>query len=275
MTVLQLDRVTKAFGQGPGAVRAVDEVSLSVAPGELIVIMGPSGSGKSTLLQLMGALLSPTSGQIRIQDRALSRLGHTELARLRLHEIGFVFQSFNLLGALSALDNVAFPAALAGVPRAVRRDRASTLLERLGLAHRRAHRPAALSGGEKQRVAIARAMINDPPLLLADEPTANLDSASGYQVLHLLQQVAADEHKTIVMVTHDHRITPVADRLLWLADGQLRDRETDFATAADPVCGMEIIIDRAAGQRDTDARTFYFCSQVCLDKYDASPLRYS
>jgi putative ABC transport system ATP-binding protein len=274
MTVLQLDHATKLFGQGRTTVRAVDEVSLSVSTGELVVVMGPSGSGKSTLLQLMGALLSPTSGEIRIQDRPLSRLGHRELARLRLHEIGFVFQSFNLLGALSAVENVALPAAMAGVSGRGRRERATELLERLGLGHRRVHRPEALSGGEKQRVAIARALINNPPLLLADEPTANLDSASGYQVLHLLQQVAADEHKTIVMVTHDLRITSVANRLLWLADGQLRDRETDFATAADPVCGMEIVIERAAGHRKAAGGTLYFCSQVCLDRYDADPDRY-
>jgi len=274
MTVLQLDHVTKTFGQGRTAVRAVDDISLSVETGELIVIMGPSGSGKTTLLQLIGALLSPTRGEIRIHDRPLAGLGHTELARLRLHEIGFVFQSFNLLGALNAVDNVALPAALAGVSGRARRNRATTLLDRLGMAHRGAHRPEALSGGEKQRVAIARALINNPPLVLADEPTANLDSASGYQVLHLLQQVAVDEHKTIVMVTHDHRITPVADRLLWLADGQLRDRESDFATAADPVCGMEIIIERAAGQREIGGTTLYFCSQVCLDKFDANPDRY-
>ena len=274
MTVLQLDHTTKVFGQGRTTVRAVDDVSLSVQAGELVVVMGPSGSGKSTLLQLMGALLSPTSGEIAIQDRPLSRLGHRDLARLRLHEVGFVFQSFNLLAALSAVDNVALPAAMAGVPRRVRRDRATGLLDRLGLAHRQAHRPEALSGGEKQRVAIARALINDPPLLLADEPTANLDSASGYQVLHLLQEVAVEEQKTIVMVTHDLRITSVADRLLWLADGELRDRESDFATAADPVCGMEIIIERAAGHREINEGTVYFCSQVCLQRYDNDPSGY-
>lgn len=275
MTVLQLDNVTKTFGLGRTTIRAVDGINLVVSPGELTVIMGPSGSGKSTLLQLMGALLSPSGGEIRVQGHLLSRLSHAGLARLRLNEIGFVFQSFNLLGTLSAVDNVALPAALAGASRAARRRRAMTLLDRLGLAHRHGHRPDALSGGEKQRVAIARALINNPPLLLADEPTANLDSASGYQVLHLLQQVADDERKTIIMVTHDHRITPIAHRLLWLADGQLRDRETDFATAADPVCGMEIVIERAAGHREADGRTLYFCSQVCLDKYDTEPGRYS
>ncbi|MCP9624125.1 ATP-binding cassette domain-containing protein [Nocardia otitidiscaviarum] len=274
MTVLRLDHVTKTFGRGETAVRAVDRVDLAVAVGELIVVMGPSGSGKSTLLQLMGALLSPSEGEIRIQDRPLSGLGHAELARLRLHELGFVFQSYNLLGALSALENVALPAALAGASHRTRRDRAEALLARLGLAHRSRHRPDALSGGEQQRVAIARALINDPSLLLADEPTANLDAASGYQVLHLLQEIAADERKTIVIVTHDHRITAVADRLLWLAEGQLRDRETAFVTAADPVCGMEIMVERAAGHRTAGGRTLYFCSRICLDKYDADPQRY-
>ncbi|MBK5289103.1 MAG: ATP-binding cassette domain-containing protein [Acidimicrobiia bacterium] len=275
MNVLELDQVSKNFGQGALAVRAVDRVDLTVAQGELVVIMGPSGSGKSTLLQIMGALLSPSTGEVRINEQPLTGLGHTALARLRLHDIGFVFQSFNLLGALSALDNVALPASMAGVTRSERRARAETLLERLGLAGRLHHHPDALSGGEKQRVAIARALINNPPLLLADEPTANLDSSSGYQVLHLLQDIAADEHKTVVMVTHDHRVTNIADRLLWLADGQLRHREADFATAADPVCGMEIIVERAAGERRTIHGTLYFCSQICLSKYDAEPDRYN
>jgi putative ABC transport system ATP-binding protein len=164
---------------------------------------------------------------------------------------------------------------MAGMSRTRRRARAAMLLEQLGLAGRLHHHPDALSGGEQQRVAIARALVNDPPLVLADEPTANLDAASGYQVLHLLQDVATTEDKTIVMVTHDHRVTTVADRLLWLADGQLRDREADFATAADPVCGMEIILERAAGHRDASGGRLYFCSQVCLDKYDADPDRFA
>lgn len=275
MSILELDHVTKTFGQGRLAVRAVDGVDLAVDQGEFAVVMGPSGSGKTTLLQLMGALLSPSAGEIRIDGRPLAQLSNTDQARLRLRQIGFVFQSFNLISALTARDNVALPAALAGESRATRRDRATMLLERLGLGDRLHHLPEALSGGEKQRVAVARALVNDPPLILADEPTANLDSSSGYQVLHLLEDIAVTERKTLVMVTHDHRITTVADRLLWLADGQLRDRESDFATTSDPVCGMEIVIERAAAHRQVGATTLHFCSQVCVDRFDADPGRFT
>ena len=159
------------------------------------------------------------------------------------------------------------------MPRRARRSRARDLLDQLGLDDRADHRPDQLSGGEKQRVAIARPLINDPALVLADEPTANLDAASGYQVLHLLQDIAADTGKTVLIVTHDHRITDAADRLLWLADGLLHDRQADFATALDPVCGMEIIIERAATTRTTDNdTTLWFCSQLCAHKYDANPI---
>ncbi len=275
MSILTLDQVSKHFGAGDSTVRAVDQVDLAVDAGELVIIMGPSGSGKTTLLQLLGALLSPTSGAVRIQGRALAGMGRRDLAELRLTRIGFMFQSFNLFAALTAQENVALPAALAGRPRHERLARAAELLEQLGLSRRLHHLPEQLSGGEKQRVAIARALINDPPLLLADEPTANLDSASGYQVLHLLEQIAGRDGRTIVMVTHDHRITGVADRLLWLEDGRLRDRDTTFATAADPVCGMEIIVDRAAGTRTVDGTTYHFCSEICIGKFDADRARYT
>jgi ABC-type lipoprotein export system ATPase subunit/YHS domain-containing protein len=277
---LELDHVTRTFGSGRSTVRAVDDVSLSVTEGELVIVMGPSGSGKTTLLQLVGGLLVPTAGEIRIRDRSLRDLDRRELAALRLGQVGFIFQSFNLFGNLSAVENVALPAALAGVRRAERTARAAGLLDMVGMGPRAAHRPAELSGGEQQRVAVARALVNSPPLLLADEPTANLDSASGFQVLHLLSDIAAAEDKTVVMVTHDHRITPGADRLLWLEDGRLRDRDTSFATVADPVCGMEVVIDRAAAKRmvsDTSGRgtrTLYFCSAVCATKFDADPARW-
>lgn len=270
--VLALDQVTKTFTTGTSTIAAVDHVDLHIASGELVIIMGPSGSGKSTLLQIIGALLSPTSGTVSINSRRLDTLSRRDLADLRLTEIGFIFQGFNLLDALDATDNVAAPAALAGVPRRTRRNHAREILDQLGLADRAHHRPDQLSGGEKQRVAIARALINDPALILADEPTANLDAASGYQVLHLLQDIAADTGKTVLTVTHDHRITDAADRLLWLANGVLHDRQADFATAVDPVCGMEIIIERAATTRSTsNGTTAWFCSQLCAQKYDVNP----
>ena len=270
-TPLRLDDVTKTFTTGDTTIAAVDHLDLSVDAGELVIIMGPSGSGKTTLLQLIGALLTPTSGTVTINGQAIAELTRTQIAELRLHQIGFIFQSFNLLEALNAVDNVAAPATLAGTPARQRRQRSRELLDHLGLGHRIEHRPDELSGGEKQRVAIARALINDPALILADEPTASLDAASGYQVLHLLQDIAASTAKTVVIVTHDHRITDAADRLLWLADGVLHDRRADFATATDPVCGMEIITERAAGTRTHHGETMWFCSQVCLHKYDLNP----
>ena len=275
MSILTLDHVSRNFGAGSSLVRAVDDVSLAVKAGELVIVMGPSGSGKTTLLQLVGALLSPTSGEVRIQDRSLAGMSHRELAALRLTRVGFMFQSFNLMAALTAPENVALPAALAGRARHERMSRAAALLDALGLGHRLRHLPEQLSGGEKQRVAIARALINDPPLLLADEPTANLDSTAGYQVLHMLEDIAGRDGRSLVMVTHDHRITAVADRLLWLEDGRLRDRDTSFDTVADPVCGMEIIADRAAAVRTVAGVTYRFCSDICVRRFDDHPTRYT
>jgi len=275
MTALvSLDQVTKTFASGSTTIAAVDHVDLDIDAGELVIIMGPSGSGKSTLLQIIGALLSPSSGTVTVRGRRVDQLGNAELASLRLQEIGFIFQGFNLLGALDARDNVSVPAALAGVARGPRRRRAMELLEQFDLTDRAGHRPDQLSGGEQQRVAIARALVNDPAVILADEPTANLDAASGYQVLHLLQDIATTADKTVLVVTHDHRITDAADRLLWLADGVLHDREADFATAIDPVCGMEIIIERAAATRHRGPDTVWFCSKLCVDKYDREPQRW-
>jgi len=269
--VLALDQVTRTFTTGGKTIAAVDHVDLCVEPGELVIIMGPSGSGKTTLLQLIGALLSPTSGTIAINGHRLDELSSAELADLRLRQIGFIFQTFNLLESLDATDNVATPGTLAGLSRRQRRQRANELLDSLDLSERCHHRPDQLSGGEKQRVAIARALMNDPALILADEPTANLDSASGYQALHLLQDIAATTDKTVLVVTHDHRITDAADRLLWLADGVLHDRQADFAIATDPVCGMEIIAERAATTRQVNGTTVWFCSQLCAQKYDQNP----
>ena len=217
--VLELHRVTKTFGQGRLAVLAVDDATLTVRAGELVIVMGPSGSGKSSLLQLMGALLSPTSGEIRVHGRSLAELGHRQLAALRLRDIGFVFQSFNLLSALSALDNVALPASMAGISRRDRHQRAVTLLERLGLAERAHHLPEALSGGEKQRVAIARALVNDPAIILADEPTGNLDTQSGDEIMELLLSLNRDRGTTVIVVTHDPEVAEQTERIIKIRDG--------------------------------------------------------
>lgn len=274
MSVLELSGVTKRFGRGDLAVTAVSEIDLVLDAGDTTVIMGPSGSGKTTLLQLIGALMTPTSGTVTISGEDLSSWSGRARTQARLHRIGFVFQSFNLVASLTAVQNVELPARLAGMGRRERRDRAEQLLGNLGLAHRIDHLPSELSGGEQQRVAIARALVNDPPLIIADEPTASLDSTSGYQVIHLLEDVAVRSGKTVLVATHDHRITGVADRLLWLTDGVLTTRPAAFETAVDPVCGMEIIAERAAATRTAGDRTVHLCSQVCADRYDADPERY-
>lgn len=215
--------------------------------------------------------MTPTSGSILLAGQELSSLNGRDRTQERLRRIGLVFQSFNLVAALSARQNVELPAQLAEAGRRERRERAEQLLGNLGLAHRLHHLPSELSGGEQQRVAIARALVNDQPLIIADEPTASLDSASGYQVIHLLEDVALRSDKTVLVATHDHRITGGASRLLWLTDGTLTDRPADFETAVDPVCGMEIITDRAAATRQHEGHRIHLCSRVCADRFDADP----
>jgi len=273
--VLRLDAVTKVFGEDAGAVTAVDSATLSVAPGEVVLVMGPSGSGKTTLLAMSGALLRPTSGRIWLDGSELTALSERELPGLRLRRVGFVFQTANLLTNLTALENVRAVIQAAGVPAREASDRARTLLAELRLEHRLDALPEQLSGGERQRVAIARALANDPQLILADEPTANLDSRTGYQLMHTLEVLAKERGKSIVAVSHDHRIEDVADRVLWLEDGVLADRPPGEAMlAVDPVCGMTINAERAAGERSVTGTTYRFCSDVCLERFDAEPGRY-
>lgn len=212
------------FGHGAAAVRALVDVDFQLSAGEVTLMVGPSGSGKTTLLMIGGAMLTPTTGQVTLEGVALNGLGARELAKLRLMQVGFVFQSFNLFPSLTALENASLPAALAGLSRRERRRRAIHLLRRLGLERRMAHLPEELSAGEKQRVALARALINDPPLILADEPTANLDSASGQEVLALFTEIAADDGRGVLVVTHDSRLIHGGHRVLFLDDGRLKAR---------------------------------------------------
>ncbi len=217
--MVELDDLVRVFGRGEGAVRALDGVSLSLAEGSFTAVMGPSGSGKSTLLQAAAGLDRPTSGRVRLGEHELGELGEKALARLRREHIGFVFQSFNLLGALTAEQNVALPARLAGrrLPRSVVRG----ALERVGLGERARHRPAQLSGGQQQRVAIARALVGEPDVMFADEPTGALDSRSGRSVLALLRDTVDEGGRTLVMVTHDPSAAAWADRVVFMADGRL------------------------------------------------------
>src|SRR3954469_15962944 len=226
--MVRLDDVVRVFGRGDGQVRALDGVTLSMAPGTFTAIMGPSGSGKSSLLQLAAGLDRPTQGRVHLGEQELSGLSERALARLRRERIGFVFQSFNLLGALTAEQNVALPARLAGtrLPRSVVRD----VLRRVVLEERRGHRPAQLSGGQQQRVAIARALVGQPSVVFADEPTGALDTRSGRAVLALLRATIDETGGTLVMVTHDPSAAAWADRVVFMADGQLAG-ELDAPTA--------------------------------------------
>jgi putative ABC transport system ATP-binding protein len=236
MSALTLDvrNVTKRYGDGETAVTAVHDVSLAVQPGEIVLIMGPSGSGKTTLLSMMGALLRPTAGTIALDGTALSELSEGRLPAIRLRQFGFIFQDFNLLSALTIRENVALVAELAGSKRKAARERATTILTELGLGARLDFLPEKLSGGEKQRVAIARALINDPALILADEPTANLDSKIGHEIMRLLRRIAKEQGRSVVIVSHDQRIRDIADRVLWLEDGEFKDLVT---ITTDPSAG--------------------------------------
>jgi len=220
--VLQARGLSKAFGRGEGLVRAVDEVDLEVCAGETVAVMGPSGCGKSTLLHMLGGLERPTGGEIVLAGSRLDQMGERGLARLRRTAIGFVFQAFHLIDELTARENVELPALLAGrSPRAAKRQ-AVDLLERVGLADRATFLPSALSGGQRQRVGIARALSNDPLVVLADEPTGNLDSAATREVLRLFDSLHG-AGQTLVMVTHDPRVAATADRLISMRDGAFVD----------------------------------------------------
>jgi putative ABC transport system ATP-binding protein len=261
--VLSLRQVSRRFGHGDAEVLAVDRVSLQVAPGEIVLIMGPSGSGKTTLLSLMGALLRPSDGSISLDGTDLGALSERGLPAIRLRRFGFIFQDFNLLSALTVQENVALVAQLAGATGRTARAKAAALLQGLGLEDRLSFLPEQLSGGEKQRVAIARALINEPAVILADEPTANLDSKIGHEIMRLLRRIAKEQGRSVVIVSHDQRIRDIADRVLWLEDGAFKDV---VSMAVDPVCGMSVERERAVGL-ERGGNAYYFCSNGCRDEF--------
>jgi putative ABC transport system ATP-binding protein len=223
MSIVRTETLTKVFGKGSTAVTALDRVDLEIEAGEFVAVMGPSGCGKSTLLHLLGGLDRPTSGRVLIDGHDLSRLNDDELARLRRRKIGFVFQFYNLIPVLAAVENAALPLILDGVKFADARARADEWLRRVGLVDRMGHRPDQLSGGEQQRVAIARALVAEPALILADEPTGNLDSRAADDLVGLLKEVSAQWERTVLMVTHDPRMAAYADRIVFLKDGTVVD----------------------------------------------------
>jgi len=220
--ILEARNVSKVYGEGETRVVAVDAVSLSLGPGEVLLIMGPSGSGKTTLLSMMGCILRPTAGEIRVEGRGVSGLSETQLPEVRRHYLGFVFQSFNLFPSLTTQENVELVLRLKGEAKHAIRAGALQLLERVGLARRAHLYPEDLSGGEKQRTALARALVGDPPILLADEPTANLDSRTGQEVLALLRGLAEESGKAVAIVSHDPKAEAQAHRVVVLEDGKIR-----------------------------------------------------
>jgi putative ABC transport system ATP-binding protein len=273
--VLSVHGLTKTYGSGDTTVDAVRGVDLDVAPGEVLLVMGPSGSGKTTLLLMLGALLRPTSGSIVVTSRDgndvdIAAAPEKRLPALRARTFGFIFQDYALLDALSATENIAVAANLAGTSGSAAVLRAVELLDRVGLAHRAAARPSQLSGGEQQRIAVARALANDPPVLLADEPTANLDASRGRDIARLLRRLADEDHRSIVIVSHDDRLREVADRVLWLEDGDFRQVTS---MALDPVCGMQV--EPAGPQTTWRGQQWRFCSDACRREFLSDPGRFT
>jgi putative ABC transport system ATP-binding protein len=232
MPVVETEQLTKIYGKGETAVTALDSVNLRIEPGEFVAVMGPSGCGKSTLLHLLGGLDQPTSGRVRMNGVDLAQLNDDDLTELRRRKIGFVFQFFNLIPVLGAGENAALPLILDGVKSAEAQARAAEWLRRVGLPDRLNHRPDQLSGGEQQRVAIARALITEPILILADEPTGNLDTRAGDEIAGVLRQISDQWERTVLIVTHDPRIAAYADRIVFLKDGQVVD-ETQLSGDGD------------------------------------------
>ena len=226
MSVIELEDVEKVYQMGETEVRALRGSNLEIEKGEFIAVMGPSGSGKSTLMNMMGALDVPTNGLVEVADRDLSEMGPDELALLRNEKVGFIFQEFNLLKNMNTIQNVMLPLTIQEVPRSERRSRASELLEKVGLGDRLEHMPSELSGGQRQRVSIARALANNPEIVLADEPTGNLDTETGAKIMDLLTEFN-NEGKTIIMVTHDPNDAEYADRTIKIKDGVTHPGEED------------------------------------------------
>lgn len=273
--VLKATKLSKIFGKGHTEVRAVDNISFEIKPGELVLVMGPSGSGKTTFLSMLGGLLTPSDGKVQLGDVNITSLSESALPNVRATKIGFIFQSFNLLEALTVEDNILLPAQLSNQSNEKAKERANWLMEKLGLTHRRQALPKTLSGGEKQRVAIARSLINRPKLVLADEPTGNLDSQSGQEVMMILHDVARDSGVGVLIVTHDPRVEDVADRVLWLEDGKLKDRKAEtHSWVLDQVCGMKVDEWRAEYFSDYKKEKYIFCSKRCKQRFDLNPLQY-
>jgi putative ABC transport system ATP-binding protein len=240
--VIRAIGVKRHYGRGEAATRALDGITLDVFRGEYLSIMGPSGSGKSTLFNMIGGLDSPTAGMVFIDEVDVAQLDSFELAWLRCRKIGYIFQSYNILPVLTALENVMLPMLFAGLTPDDARDKAAGILTRVGLGHRIFHRPCEMSGGQQQRIAVARAIANNPVIVLADEPTANLDVHTGRDMIELLRKLQAEDNVTIIAATHDMKMLDVSDRILWIRDGRIDrlEERKDLDIRVGRIGGLEV-----------------------------------
>lgn len=271
-TILEIKNLIKIYGEKETEVRAVDSVSFNVKQGEVILIMGPSGSGKTTLLTMIGALLKPTAGNIFINSEDIALLSERELPRFRRQNIGFIFQNFSLLESLTTKENVEVAFRLLGKNKREAGEKAEAILDNLGLKKRFNYLPSKLSGGEKQRVAIARALALEPRFILADEPTANLDSKAGHKIMEILRNIAKKQQKTVIIVSHDMRIMDIADRVLWLEDGKIK--ESEMILVLDPVCQMKLQKEIAPYSLKFREKIYYFCSKNCQETFEENPEKF-
>ena len=235
MTAIRCSHLNKTFSQGEQVIRGLDDVCIDIEEGSFVCLSGPSGSGKTTLLNAMGGLDNPDSGEILVGDRRVDQLGKSALADMRLHSIGFVFQAYNLIPVLTARENIEFVMQIQGMPAAERKARAMAMLEEVGLADHEDRLPSQLSGGQQQRVAVARAIVSDPTLVLADEPTANLDSTSATQLIELFRELNRERGITFVIATHDVRVMAYCPRLIRMEDGKIIGDEAQSGTPGEPV----------------------------------------
>ncbi len=221
MPLIELENIVKSYPLGEGELKILKGISLTIMQGEFVAIMGPSGSGKSTLMNILGCLDKPTSGRYRLDGEQVEKLSSDELAEIRNRKIGFVFQGFNLLSRTTALENVELPMVYANVPEKLRRERAAAALAKVGLKERMEHQPNQLSGGQQQRVAIARAIVNEAPIIFADEPTGNLDTKMSVEIMELFTRLNRELRRTIILVTHEEDIAKFADRIIKIVDGEI------------------------------------------------------